>query len=110
MRLKMFDSHAHYDDIKFNGDRESLLRSLPFRGVKGVVNAGCSIESSLRSIELAEQYDYMYATVGIHPNDCLKTGEGYLSDLEKLSKEIEVLTLSDCEDFEELFVENTFFD
>ncbi len=82
----MFDSHAHYDDKKFDGDRDALLRSFQFRGVTGVVNAGCSIPSSYSSIELAEKYDYVYATVGIHPNDCLKTEDGYLKELEQLIK------------------------
>jgi aryl-alcohol dehydrogenase-like predicted oxidoreductase len=51
----MFDSHAHYDDKKFDGDRESLLRSLAFRGISGVVNAGCCVRSSYASLALAEK-------------------------------------------------------
>ncbi len=91
----MFDSHAHYDDRKFEGDRDQLLRSLSFRGVKGVVNAGCDIPSSYRSLELAEKYDFIYATAGIHPNDCLKTGEGYLSELENLLSHEKVVALGE---------------
>lgn len=91
----MFDSHAHYDDKKFDGDRESLLRSLAFRGVNGVVNAGCCVRSSYSSVELAEKYDIMYATAGIHPNDCLKTGNGYLKELEQLLKHEKVVALGE---------------
>ncbi len=91
----MFDSHAHYDDKKFEGDRESLLRSLSFRGVKGVVNAGCCIRSSYTSLELAEKYDIIYATAGIHPNDCLKTDKGYLKELEKLLAHKKVVAIGE---------------
>lgn len=91
----MFDSHAHYDDKRFDGDRESLLRSLAFRGVSGVVNAGCSVRSSYSSAELAEKYDIIYATAGIHPNDCLKTEKGYLVELEQLLKHEKVVALGE---------------
>lgn len=91
----MFDSHAHYDDKKFDGDRESLLRSLAFRGVSGVVNAGCCIRSSYSSVSLAEKYDIFYATAGIHPNDCLKTEKGYLKELEQLLSHKKVVALGE---------------
>ena len=91
----MFDSHAHYDDKRFDGDRESLLRSLSFRGVKGVVNAGCCVKSSYTSMELAEKYDIIYATAGIHPNDCLKTNKGYLKELEALLSHKKVVAIGE---------------
>ncbi len=91
----MFDSHAHYDDKKFEGDRESLLRSFSFRGVSGAVNAGCCVRSSYASLELAEKYDIIYATAGIHPNDCLKTEKGYLKELEQLLKHKKMVAIGE---------------
>jgi TatD DNase family protein len=91
----MFDSHAHYDDKKFDGDRESLLRSLAFRGISGVVNAGCCVRSSYASLALAEKYEIIYATAGIHPNDCLKTDDGYLKELEQLLKHEKVVAIGE---------------
>ena len=64
----LFDTHAHYDDRQFDPDREELLSSMRENGVGYIVNAGCSIESTKRGIALAEKYDFMYATAGIHPN------------------------------------------
>ena len=64
----LFDTHAHYDDRQFDPDREELLSSMKENGVGYIVNAGCSIESTKRGIALAEKYDFMYATAGIHPN------------------------------------------
>lgn len=70
---KLFDSHAHYFDTKFNdleGGADSLLSSAEFQElVGGVVNVGTTYESSLLCIEQAKKYDFMYAAVGIHPED-----------------------------------------
>lgn len=66
-----FDTHAHYDDSRFDADRDELLgRLLPEAGVSLVINCGCSRASSQASLELAGQYDYVYAAVGSHPDDC----------------------------------------
>ena len=68
----IFDSHAHYDDKAFNQDREELLSNLPSCGIEAIVNSGASIQSTQRTMELAEQYPYIYAAAGIHPEH---TGE-----------------------------------
>ena len=60
----IFDTHAHYDDERFNEDREALLASLPQKGVCGVINCGTTVSSSQTAIALAEQYAYIYAAVG----------------------------------------------
>ncbi len=65
----IFETHAHYDDDKFSGDRETLLQSLPAKGIKPIINVGSSIESTRTTLELAGRYDYVYAAVGVHPSD-----------------------------------------
>lgn len=65
----IFDSHAHYDDAKFDSCREELLDQLPQQGVCGVVTCGCDGASSSAALALAEKYDYIYAAVGIHPEN-----------------------------------------
>ena len=62
-----FDSHAHYDDQAFDADREELLGSFPENGIGGVVNAGASIASNKKTMELIDRYPFLYAAVGIHP-------------------------------------------
>ncbi len=63
----MFDCHAHYDDNAFDVDRDELMHELFANGVKGIVNSGCDLESSLASLALAKRFDGVYASVGIHP-------------------------------------------
>ena len=64
----LFDTHAHMDDTSFDADRAKLLESLPGQGISLLMNPGCSYESSLNAIALSEQYDYIYAAVGSHPD------------------------------------------
>lgn len=65
----LFDTHAHYDSRAFEQDRDELLRSLPEEGIRFVLCPGSDIESSARCIALAEQYPYIYAAAGVHPQE-----------------------------------------
>ncbi|MBE6794716.1 MAG: TatD family deoxyribonuclease [Ruminococcaceae bacterium] len=80
----IFDVHAHYDDEKFNEDREELLGSLPSMGVRAVVNASVDIATAKKAIEFSEKYPFMYAAVGIHPENLDGLEENYLSILADL--------------------------
>ena len=66
---KIFESHAHYEDEAFDEDREELVDSLPVNDIEYVVNVGSTVETCRRSIELAGQYDFIYAAIGIHPSE-----------------------------------------
>lgn len=65
----IIDSHAHYDDEKYDEDREEVINSMHANGVEAVVNIGTSVQSSQNSIDLAHKYDNVYAVVGIHPDE-----------------------------------------
>ena len=65
----IFETHAHYDDGRFDEDREQLLNSLKEAGVGPVINIGASLESTKQTRELAEAYDFVYAAVGVHPSE-----------------------------------------
>ena len=64
-----FDSHSHMDDRRFDGDREEIINDLLNHDVGLLMNVGCDLESSERSVVLAEQYPFIYAAVGSHPDD-----------------------------------------
>jgi len=65
----IFDTHAHYDDEQFDTDREELLTSLPEQGIDAIVNVGASLAGCRRALELSEQYDRVYAAIGVHPDE-----------------------------------------
>ena len=82
----LFDTHAHMDDRAFDEDREELLNNLPSQGLALVMNPGCSLESSRNAVELAGQYDYIYAAVGSHPDAADEVNEEVLEEYRKLCK------------------------
>ena len=63
----IFETHAHYDDKKFDKDRKKLIESMPSKGIGRIINVGSSIETTKTTIEIAKEYDYVYAAVGVHP-------------------------------------------
>ena len=89
------DTHAHYDDEQFNEDRDALLLSLPQKGVGAVINCGQDAETSARCVALAEQYDFVYATVGIHPHEAKKYCEAELEKIKALAANKKVVAIGE---------------
>ena len=85
--MELFDSHSHYNDEKFEFDRDEILKSVYEAGVKKIIVAGYDIESSKKAIALSEKYDYIYAICGISPNDIPET-EKELEEQVKIIKNI----------------------
>lgn len=83
----IFDSHAHYDSKQFDEDREAVIATLAAHGVEKVINIGAELSNCETSYQLSQQYDFIYATAGIHPHaaedvhgtDYLQKLAGYLS-------------------------------
>lgn len=67
--MELFDSHAHYNDEKFEEDRDYIINEIYKSGVTRFVSAGYSVESSKDGIKIADKYNYVYTTCGISPND-----------------------------------------
>lgn len=80
----IFDSHAHFDDNKFSDIRDELLEKLALNGVCGAVSCSVDGNSSKNTLALAEKYDYIYAAVGIHPENLDSNTE--IAEIETLSK------------------------
>lgn len=80
----IFDTHAHYDDEAFLEDREELLGLLTNKGVSHVITCGTNLMSSYRSLQLAQQYDYIYAALGFHPEDIGEERKGDLDVIRDL--------------------------
>ena len=91
----LFDTHAHYDDDQFDGDRETLLASLPEQGVGLVVNPGCTVASSRTAVELAHRFPHVYATVGIHPENCGDFRPEDLDAIRALAREDKVVAIGE---------------
>ena len=70
----IFDTHAHYDDERFDPDRHELLPSMPEWGIGLILNPGCNGETSRKAVEYANRYPHVYAAVGWHPHDADEFG------------------------------------
>lgn len=89
-----FDTHAHYDDDRFDGDRDELLMSMKGT-VDLIVNPGCNMPTSLKAVEIAEKYPFVYAGIGFHPHDSKEMTSHSLSALEKLSHNPRVVAIGE---------------
>ena len=83
----IFDTHAHLDDRAFDQDRDSLLSRLPEEGIALLMNPGCSLASSQAAVSLSNQYSYIYAAVGSHPDAADEVNDGVLEQYRALCRD-----------------------
>lgn len=65
----IFDTHSHYDDEAFDADRHELLSGMREKGIGWLVNVGADLASSREALALAGKYEYVYASIGVHPSE-----------------------------------------
>lgn len=82
----LFDTHAHYDDARFDEDRDALLSSMPAHNVGLILNPGCDVETSRKAISFAQKYPFIYAAVGIHPENINENWNNDLSVIKELAE------------------------
>lgn len=90
-----FDSHAHYDDERFDEDRESLIEGLRKKGVDFIVNAAADMKSCHTSLALAEKYPFIYSSVGVHPHDVKDLTEADIEEMRKLAAHSKVVAIGE---------------
>ena len=93
--MKLFDTHAHLDDERFDEDRELLIEKLKEENVSLVVNPGADMKTSRAAIKLSEKYDFIYAAVGIHPHDVKDIKDEDLIELEQMAKHEKVVAIGE---------------
>lgn len=101
--MNLFDSHSHYNDEKFDHDRESIIKETLKNGVSNFIVAGYDIKSSEKAIKIANKYDEVYAIVGISPNDIedIKTPKDIDNSISRLEKIIYKEMISQNFNFQE---------
>ncbi len=93
--MKLIDTHSHYNDEKFDNDRDEVIQNITNSGITTIINAGYSLESSKRAIEIANNYDFMYATVGVSPNDIENLENNYIEQIKEMAKEQKVIAIGE---------------
>lgn len=89
------DSHAHMDDGRFDSDREELLEAMQKNDIDLVVNIGADLSSSINSVRLSEEYDFIYATVGVHPHSAKSMDDNTVSLLKTFAKKEKVVGIGE---------------
>lgn len=89
------DTHAHIDMDAYDSDRQEVIQRARESGVDYIVNIGCDVESAYRSVELAEQYEFIYATAGIHPHDVKSINGTTYDELRSLLAHPKVIALGE---------------
>lgn len=84
--MEFFDTHSHYNDEKFDEDREEIIKSTYESGVTRFVCAGYNIESSKKAIEMSQKYEFIYSICGISPNDIPQSEQELWKDIAEITK------------------------
>ncbi len=91
----LVDSHAHLDGRQFESDREATIQRALQNGISHILTVGCDLQSSLASVALAEQYEQIYASVGVHPHDATEITPATLAQLKDLLSHAKVVALGE---------------
>ncbi len=91
----IFDTHAHYDDEQFDTDRKELLMSMATEGVGTIVNVSASYDSCQKVVDMAQEYPFMYAAVGIHPDEVGALNEVSFAQMKQLFQREKVVAVGE---------------
>ncbi len=92
--MRLFDAHCHLQMPQFDGDREEVLARMQERGMEGVI-PGVDFETSKAAVELAQSHDFLWAAVGLHPNDNLSE-EFDEEKYAELASDPKVVAIGEC--------------
>lgn len=93
--MELFDTHSHYNDEKFDGDREELIKATFDSGITKFMCIGYDLESSKKAIEIAANHENIYATCGISPNDIQNIEVECLNEIENMAKNPKVKAIGE---------------
>ncbi len=92
--MELFDSHAHYNDEKFENEI-NIIEDIYNAGVTKLITAGYSLESTKKAIEIANKYEYVYATAGISPNDIDGIKQSDYEEIKNLAQDKKVVAIGE---------------
>jgi len=91
----LVDTHCHLDFPEFDEDRDEVIRRAKSAGIGYIINIGSSLLGSKKALELSQQYDFIYATIGLHPHEADKFDDKVAATIEKLAREDKVAAIGE---------------
>jgi TatD DNase family protein len=95
LTAKLADTHCHLDFPEFDVDRDEVIQRAKDQGLQYIINVGSSLSGTRKSVELSKQYDFIYATCGIHPHEADRVDHKILSELKELAREDKVVAIGE---------------
>ena len=93
--MEFFDSHSHYNDEKYDVDRKQIIEENYKKGITNLLCAGYSLDSSKFAIQLSTEYEHVYASCGISPNDINEDVDNQIEEIRKIAKSKEVVAIGE---------------
>lgn len=86
-----FDTHTHLDDARYNDDRDTMIARAREAGVETFLTIGCDLATSLSATQLAEQYPFIYASIGVHPHEVKHIQDSWYDEFRRLAEKKKVV-------------------
>ena len=87
----LIDTHTHLDDARYNEDREAMIARAQEAGVEAFVTIGCDLATSQAAVALAEQYPFVYASIGVHPHEVKHILDNWYDEFRRLAQNKKVV-------------------
>lgn len=81
----LIDTHTHLDDARYDGDRDAMIDRARQAGVERFVTIGCDLATSRAAVALADQHQFVYASIGVHPHEVKHINEGWYDEFRRLA-------------------------
>lgn len=93
--VPLIDTHCHLEMPQFDGDREEVIARAKSSGFEALITVGSDLKGTLKALKLAEQYDFIYASVGIHPHDAKNFSQRIYDDLKEMTNNKKVVAIGE---------------
>ncbi len=91
----LIDTHCHLDFKDFDEDRDDVIKRAAEEGIKYIINVGSSVEGSERSLALSKKYEFVFASVGIHPHDADTVNKAVIMKMRGMAKDKKVVAIGE---------------
>ncbi len=82
----LFDTHAHYDDQKYNEDRNETIQRAYDSGVALIINVAVDVPSSVECVDIANEFDFVYSAIGFHPQNVARADDDTIAELTDIAR------------------------
>ena len=87
----LIDTHTHLDDPRYDPDREAMIRRAREAGIEAMITIGCDLTTSRAAVDLTDRYEFVYASVGVHPHEVKRVEDHWYDEFRTLAENRKVV-------------------